>query len=170
MSKLKFVELRVRSKPYIVYLILGGWCPFVLIDWYIEDPKSRDDLLQAMILFLFVFGFLFLSFWLYRVQLRENILIERGLLKVTKRLPVLSIQQWRCETGWPDQRWYWRFNLRPFRRIAIYYTEQNRKKHFDISINHFDIEKVRVMIEAVLAQRPDLDWPKGFTRHATKKR
>ncbi|QCI79593.1 hypothetical protein E6W36_08715 [Hankyongella ginsenosidimutans] len=90
-------------------------------------------------------------------------LTDSGLLKFTKRAPLKAVKRWGYEVGWPDQRWLWKPALRPFRRVALYYDDdQGRPQHFDISLNHFRAEDTYAFIQAIARARPDLDWPKDF--------
>ncbi len=98
-------------------------------------------------------------------------LTDSGLLKFTKRAPLKAVKRWGYEVGWPDQRWLWKPALRPFRRVALYYDDdQGRPQHFDISLNHFRAEDTYAFIQAIARARPDLDWPKDFPRKPPRQR
>jgi hypothetical protein len=156
------IELRVGVRPYLAYLILGGWAPPYLLYGIIVTPENRTNLTYILLTLIAILSGLFAAFWLYRVRLRDGVLTEKGFLRVTKRAPVSAIQRWRYEIGWPNQRWLWWPTLRPFRRVAIYYKEGDREEHLDVSLNVFAIGRVRVLLQAVRGQRSDLDLPKGF--------
>lgn len=159
MPESRNVRLGVIRAPYIAYFIVGGWTPIWLL--YEILINHRDDLIYALLLGVGIFGGLFLSFWLYRVQLLDGVLIEKGFLRRTKRVPVASLRRWQYELGWPDQKWLWRPTLRPFRRLSIYYEEGGRERPFDVSLNLFGAAQVRELIEAIRNLRPDWDMPKS---------
>lgn len=158
------IELKIGARPYLAYLILGGWAPPYLLYGIIVTPENRANLTYALLTIIVIFTWLFAAFWLYRVRLRDGVLIEKRFLRVTKCAPVSAIWRWRYEIGWPNQRWLWWPILRPFRRVAIYYKEGDRERYLDVSLNIFAIGRVRKLLDAVRELRPDLDLPKGFTR------
>lgn len=106
-----------------------------------------------------VVGYLFAALWFYRIDLAEDELIERG-LKRTNIAPLSTITDLRMETGWAGQRWLWAPTLRPFRRLAIYYTVDSKHLHIDISLNHFSGGDVRELLDSILRFRPDLSIPR----------
>lgn len=160
------IELTVRTRPYLAYLILGGWAPPYLLYEIIVTPENTAALTYALLTIIVIFSWLFVAFWLYRVRLRDDVLTQKGFLRITKCARVSAIRRWRYEIGWPNQRWLWWPTLRPFRRVAIYYQEGDHEQHLDISLNVFAIDRVRALLDAVCRQRPDLDLPKGFPRQS----
>jgi hypothetical protein len=158
------IELKVGARPYLVYLVLGGWAPLYLLYGIIVTRGNRPNLTYAFLTTIVVFSLLFAALWLYRVRLRDGVLTEKGFLRATKRVPISAIWRWRYEIGWPNQRWLWWPTVRPFRRVAIYYKEGNSERHLDVSLNIFPIGRVRELLDAVRKSRPDLDLPKGFQR------
>jgi hypothetical protein len=95
------IELRVVARPYLAYLIIGRWAPPYLLYGIIITPENRANLIYALLTFIAIFSWLFMVFWLYRVRLRDGLLTESGLLRITKRVPASSIRRWRYEIGWP---------------------------------------------------------------------
>lgn len=158
------IELRVIPAPYIAFGVLGGWAPFLLLYGAITTPSSRGDLLFAFFLGVIIFSCLFAAFWFYRVSLSNGVLVEKKFLTASRSVPVSSIERWSYEVAWPNQTgWVWVGNLRPFRRIAIYYRDDDsNEKYFDISLNHFPVKDVRRMLQEISLQRPDIKPLKGF--------
>ena len=161
MSK-KLSALCVQKRPYIVMTILyGPSIPLLMI----SIAHNPNDLIIPAIfgIYLLVVGYIFAAFWFYRIELFEDALIDRG-LKQIKFAPVKSITKLQMEVGWSDQKWLWAPTLRPFRRMAVYYTIGNQERYIDISLNHFSIEKVRVLLGELIKLRPDLDIPRNFPK------
>jgi hypothetical protein len=146
------------------------YSPLIFIFPFIiqANPKDFLGLLEFYIVYLFAIAYLFAAFWFYRIELFEDVLIDRG-LKKTKRTPVNDITKLKLETGWGKQKWLWAPTLRPFNRLAVYYTLNNQEKYIDISLNHFHIEKVRELLNALLCLRPDLAIPKNFPKEKKKR-
>ena len=103
------------------------------------------------------------AFWFYRIELFEDVLIDKG-LKRTKKAPVAAITKLNLEVGYGDQKWLWGPTLRPFRRLAVYYTVDNKQQSLDISLIHFDIQDVRELLIKLIKIRPDLELPKNFPK------
>lgn len=166
----KSVELRVSKKPYLAYAVI--FLPAILAGVHsvftAEDGNVMYSWMYAEFILIFLILILFLSFHLYAIKLEDGVLIEKGLLKRTKRAPVSTIKRWRYEVGWPDQRWLWRPTLRPFRRLSIYYEAKERQERIDISLNLFATRQVRDLVEAIRSSRPDLQIPKGLPMGKTK--
>lgn len=155
------------ARPYVAYLCL--YLPILISGIHsILTKKTYDAAISwfnGTILVSLPLGYLFISFWLFRISLKDGMLIDSGLLKFTKRAPLKAVKRWGYEVGWPDQRWLWKPALRPFRRVALYYDDdQGRPQHFDISLNHFRAEDTYAFIQAIAHARPDLAWPKDFPR------
>lgn len=160
------IELRVVARPYIAYLILGGWAPLYLLYGVIVTPENRESLLYALLTIVGLFLWIFVALWSYRVRLRDGVLSEAGFLRPRKLASVSSIRRWRYEVGWANQKWLWWPTLRPFRRIAIYYKDGTTERHLDVSLNVFARERVDELLNAVRVLRPDLDLPRGFSVRA----
>jgi hypothetical protein len=164
------LELRVTKRPYFAFLVVGGWVPLWLLFLIVTKPDDRVDGIFALCLGVALFVWLFLAFRYYRIGLYDGTLVQWSLLQSATRVPVASISRWRCEVGWPDQSWIWLPHLRPFRRVAIYYEDNGSERHLDVSLNHFDIEQTRMLIEAVRELRPDLGKPSDFPGERGKRR
>lgn len=155
--------LRVEKRPYIVFAIIYGSPVFLFPIIIVANPDSLIGLSLAYALYLLVIALLFFSFWLYRIVLLDGEVIDRG-LKATKRAPVSAINQLRVEVGWGGQRWLWAPILRPFRRLAIYYTVNDRKLYIDVSLSHFSLDNIRGFLNALSRLRPDLRIPNDLPK------
>lgn len=155
--------LRVQKRPYIVYGALLLIASIMSADIFIQNNNTFLNVLTVLLCAIFPFIYLLAAFWFYRIELFEDVLIDKG-LKRTKKAPVAAITKLKLEVGYGDQKWLWAPTLRPFRRLAVYYTVDNKKQNLDISLIHFDIQDVRELLSKLIKIRPDLEMPKNFPK------
>jgi hypothetical protein len=165
------VEARVVARPYIVFGALAGWAPLLLLYGVITTPSERGGLLFGFVLGVFLLSWLFAAFWCYRIGVCEGLLVERKFLMRRNVVPISSITRWSHEvglsnrTGWTNLR-----NLRPFRRITIYYSCKDLKERFvDISLVHFSPEDVNRILMHIKCVNPGLGQISGFKWCPSKK-
>ena len=155
--------LRVNKRPYIVYgsIYLFGF--FLFIAFFFDGISQFWEVFAGLITYTIICGYMMAAFWFYRIELFEDVLIDKG-LKRTKKAPVAAITKLKLEVGYGDQKWLWGPTLRPFRRLAVYYTVDNKQQSLDISLIHFDIQDVRELLIKLIKIRPDLEMPKNFPK------
>lgn len=94
------IELTVRTRPYLAYLILGGWAPPYLLYEIIVTPENTAALTYALLTIIVIFSWLFVAFWLHRVRLRDDVLTQKGFLRITKCAragicdPAMALRNW----------------------------------------------------------------------------
>ena len=156
-------ELRVQKRPYIIYGVLLLIASIMSADIFIQNNNTFLNVLTVLLCAIFPFIYFLAAFWFYRIELFDDVLIDKG-LKRTKKAPVAAITKLKLEVGYGDQKWLWGPTLRPFRRLAVYYTVDNKQQSLDISLIHFDIQDVRELLSKLIKIRPDLEMPKNFPK------
>lgn len=155
--------LRVQKRPYIVYGALLLIASIMSAGIFIQNNNTFLNVLTVLLCAIFPFIYLLAAFWFYRIELFDDVLIDKG-LKRTKKAPIDAITKLKLEVGYGDQKWLWGPTLRPFRRLAVYYTVDNKQQSLDISLIHFDIHDVRELLGKLIKIRPDLEMPKNFPK------
>jgi hypothetical protein len=128
--------LRVQQRPYIVTAAMYGPVTLLFVPIIMNNRKGTVLISTIFLIYMFVFIYLLGALYAYRIELSNDALIDRG-FKITKRAPINTIYKIQMEIGWGSQKWLWRTTLRPFRRLAVYYTIGDQERSIDISLNHF---------------------------------
>ena len=155
--------LRVQKRPYIVYGALLLIASIMSAGIFIQNNNTFFNVMTVLLCLIAPNIYILIAFWFYRIELFEDVLIDKG-LKRTKKAPVAAITKLKLEVGYGDQKWLWGPTLRPFRRLAVYYTVDNKQQSLDISLIHFDIQDVRELLSKLIKIRPDLEMPKNFPK------
>jgi hypothetical protein len=152
------VELKVNKRPYIIYglIYLFGFC--IVISFFFDGISQFWDVVGGLVILTLPYVYLISAFWFYRIELFEDVLIDKG-LKSTKNVPIAAITNLKLEVGYGKQKWLWGTTLRPFRRVAVYYEVGNKKQYLDISLVHLKIQNVRELFDNLIKLRPDLEVP-----------
>jgi hypothetical protein len=149
------VPLRRTFQPYIgQVVILAGVTVFFL--WvFLRIPEP--GFLWSLIGIWFLYGISYVYFGMkYRVLWNKECVVMRASGGPERSILFDEITRVKNEVSNASDL---QAQSRPFRRIAIYGRKHDSNARIDVSLRHFDLNDIDLLLTAIRAQRPDLEVP-----------